>query len=237
MAWSCPFHSIKHELDALQSWHVNLGFNLDGFTHGQLERAVWGIKCTHGLHPAASKLPITLPLLQAILKQLQSMPLSSWDHQVIAVAFAVSFACFLQCGKVAWNQPSPTQLLVRSVMWQMDYAILLLPASKTDPFRLGTLLVVPKVGRVECPYAMLHLLCPTIHRPDAPLFRLHDGYKLLTHVTFLQHLCLALSHLRLDTSQYVGHSFCQGAATWAALQGVDTDTIKLLSQWTSDCYH
>ncbi|CCF54110.1 hypothetical protein NDA11_005499 [Ustilago hordei] len=63
MAWSHPFHSIKHELDALQSWHVDLGFNLDGFTHSWLERAVQGIKHTHGLHPAASKLPITLPLL------------------------------------------------------------------------------------------------------------------------------------------------------------------------------
>ncbi|SAM75303.1 uncharacterized protein UBRO_20022 [Ustilago bromivora] len=237
MAWTRPFHSIKHELNALQSWHVDLSFNLDGFSHGWLEQAVRGIKHAHGLQPAASKLPITLPLLRAILEQLQTMPLGAWDRQVIAAAFAVSFACFLRCSEVTWNQPSPAQLLVGSVMWQADYAIFLLPASKTDPFRLGTPLVVPKVGGVECPYAMLHLLCPTVHRPDAPLLGLHDGYRPLTQSTFLQHLCLTLSRLGLDMSQYAGHSFCRGAATWVVSQGINADTIKLLGRWDSDCYH
>ncbi|SOV04714.1 uncharacterized protein UDID_17171 [Ustilago sp. UG-2017a] len=110
LARSRPFHSIEHELDALRSWHVDLGFNLDGFSHGRLERAVRGIKRTHGLRPAVSKLPITLPLLRAILVQLRSMPLGAWDHQVIAAAFAVSFSCFLRCGEVTWHQTSPAQL-------------------------------------------------------------------------------------------------------------------------------
>ncbi|CDR99972.1 hypothetical protein [Sporisorium scitamineum] len=64
---------------------------------------------------------------------------------------------------------SPAQLFISSITWYDDYAILLLPASKTDPFRLGMLLVIPK---------------------------------------------------------YAGHSFCQGAATWAASQGVNAKTIK-----------
>ncbi|SYW82596.1 uncharacterized protein UBRO2_04718 [Ustilago bromivora] len=38
MAQSRPFHSLKHELDALRSWHVDLGFPLDAFSHGRLER-------------------------------------------------------------------------------------------------------------------------------------------------------------------------------------------------------
>jgi hypothetical protein len=42
--------------------------------------------------------------------------------------------------------------------------------------------------------------------------------------------------LGLDTKQYAGHSFRRGAATWAASQGIDADTIKLLGCWTSDCY-
>ncbi|SPC67138.1 uncharacterized protein UHOD_11468 [Ustilago sp. UG-2017b] len=84
-------------------------------------------------------------------------------------------------------------------------------SSKTDSFRLGTPLVVPKVGGVECPYAALRLFCPV-------------------------HLRSTLSRLGLDTSQYAGHSFRRGAATWAVSQGIDADTIKLLGWWNSDCY-
>ncbi|SAM85451.1 uncharacterized protein UBRO_20913 [Ustilago bromivora] len=217
MAQSRPFHSLKHELDALRSWHVDLGFPLDAFSHGRLERVVCGIKHTHGLQPAASKLPITLPLLRALLEQLQRSPsLRAWDRQVVAAAFAVSFACFLRCGEVTWDQASPTRLLVSSLTWHEDYAILLLPASKTDPFRLGTPLVVPRVRGLECPYSVLRLLCPPVCRPDKPLFGLHDGHKPLTRSFFLQHLRSAISRLGLDTSHYAGHSFRRGAATWAA---------------------
>ncbi|SAM62846.1 uncharacterized protein UBRO_21032 [Ustilago bromivora] len=237
MAWTRPFHSIKHELDTLCSWHVNLGLSLDAFSHGCLEHTVCGIKHTHGLQLATSKLPITLLLLQALLEQLQqSMSLGAWDQQVTAAAFTVSFACFLRCSEVTWDQASLTQLRVCSITWHEDYAILLLPTSKTDPFRLGTPLVVPKVGGLECPYVVLHLLCPPIRSPDAPLFGLHNSYKPLTCLFFLQHLCSALSCLGLDTSQYARHSFCQGVATWMALQGIDADTIKLLSCWNSECY-
>ena len=237
MARSKPYHSVKHELDALRSWHVDLGLSLDGFSQGRLERAVRGIKRSLGLRPATSKLPITLPLLRAILEALpRSSSLSAWDRQVVAAAFAISFACFLRCGEVTWDAANPTSLLVGSITWHAAYAILLLPASKTDPFRLGAPLVVPRVGGIKCPYAALRLICPPERHASVPLFGLQDGLRPLTRSTFLHHLRLAISHLGLDTRQYAGHSFRRGAATWAAAQGVDADTIKLLGRWTSDCY-
>ncbi|CDW97774.1 hypothetical protein [Sporisorium scitamineum] len=53
---------------------------------GRLEHVVHGIKQTFGLKPAASKLPITLPLLCTILEALPhlSSSLSAWDHQVMS---------------------------------------------------------------------------------------------------------------------------------------------------------
>ncbi|SYW81879.1 uncharacterized protein UHO2_00383 [Ustilago hordei] len=181
MAQTHSFHSLKHELDALCSWHVDLGFPLEAFSHGCLEHVVHGIKHTHGLCPTASKHPITLPLLWALLQQLPpSASLGAWDWQVVAVAFCISFACFLHCGEVTWDLTSPTQLLVHSITWHEDYAIVLLLASKTNPFWLGMPLVVPKIGGLECPYVMLHLLCPLVCHPLAPLFGLQDSYKPLT---------------------------------------------------------
>lgn len=237
MARTRPYSSIKHELDALRSYHVDLGLPLAGFTQGRLERAVRGIKRTLGLRPAAAKLPITLPLLRAILGELSHIAsLAAWDRQVLAAAYTVSFACFLRCGEVTWDQTSPTQLFVGSATWHADYAILLLPSSKTDPFRLGTPLVIPRVGGVECPYAALRLLCPAARHHGAPLFGLQDGYRPLSRAIFLHHLRLALSRLGLDDKQFAGHSFRRGAATWAAAQGIDAETIKLLGRWNSDCY-
>lgn len=197
MARSKPYHSVKHELNALRSWHVDLGLSLDGFSQGRLERAVRRIKQTLGLRPAASKLPITLPLLRAILEVLlQSSSLGDWDRQVVAAAFSILFACFLRCSEVAWEAACPTSLLVGSITWHADYAILLLPASKTDPFRLGTPLVIPRVGGIKCPYAALRLICPPERHATAPLFGLQDGFRPLTQSTFLYHLRTA-RHLPL----------------------------------------
>ncbi|SPC61704.1 uncharacterized protein UHOD_11917 [Ustilago sp. UG-2017b] len=159
--WACDmartrlFHSIKHELDALQSWHVDLGFNLHGFSHGWLEQAVRDIKRTHGLRPAASKLPITLPLLRAILEQLRTMPLGAWDRQVIAAAFAVSFACFLQCSEVTWNQPSPAQLLL--VGWSAH-----MPCSASS--------VLPSVGPTLLSSGCMMGTDPSLDRPSSSTF-------------------------------------------------------------------
>ncbi|SOV02995.1 uncharacterized protein UDID_18103 [Ustilago sp. UG-2017a] len=37
-------------------------------------------------------------------------------------------------------------------------------------------------------------------------------------------------------SSYLGHSFRRGAATWAAANGADADTIRALGRWRSDCF-
>ena len=72
------------------------------------------------------------------MTQLWTLPLGAWDHQVITAAFTISFSCFLWCGEVTLSQTLLAPLLVRSVTWQDDYTILPLPASKTNPFWLGT---------------------------------------------------------------------------------------------------
>ncbi|SPO26927.1 uncharacterized protein UTRI_10674 [Ustilago trichophora] len=237
MASTRSYHSIKHELHALQSWHVDLGFDNSGFACGRLERAIRGVKRIYGLKPAKAKLPITLPLLRAILQELKSInSLSAWNRQVVSAAFAVSFACFLRCGEVTWTSFDHSVTTVGAVTWYEDYAILILPASKTDPFRLGAPLVVPKVGGIECPYASLKAICSAQRPAAAPVFAINDGFQPLTRTFFLSILRLALERLGLQPSEYAGHSFRRGAATWAASAGVDSSTIQLLGRWSSDCY-
>ncbi|TKY91067.1 hypothetical protein EX895_000003 [Sporisorium graminicola] len=237
MASTRSYHSIKHELHALQSWHIDLGFDTGGFACGRLERAIRGVKRIFGLKPATAKLPITLPLLRAILQQLRSIhSLSAWNRQVVSAAFAVSFACFLRCGEVTWTSLDHSVTTIGAITWYEEYAILVLPASKTDPFRLGAPLVLPKVGGIECPYAALKSICPAQRPAAAPVFGINDGFQPLTRSFFLSILRLALDRLGLQPSHYAGHSFRRGAATWAASAGIDSSTIQLLGRWSSDCY-
>ncbi|SYW86118.1 uncharacterized protein UBRO2_05838 [Ustilago bromivora] len=54
-----------------------------------------------------------------------------------------------------------------------------------------------------------------------------------TSVTILRH---AIQACGLPASQYAGHSFCHGAATWASQHGTSTTNIQSLGQWSSNCY-
>lgn len=138
--------------------------------------------------------------------------------------------------EVTWTSFDHSVTTVGAVTWYEDYAILVLPASKTDPFRLGAPLVVPKVGGIECPYVSLKAICSAQRPAAAPVFAINDGFQPLTRTFFLSILRLALERLGLQPSEYAGHSFRRGAATWAASAGVDSSTIQLLGRWSSDCY-
>ncbi|KAJ1030725.1 hypothetical protein NDA18_001963 [Ustilago nuda] len=170
----CSFHSAKHELGHLHSHHVDLGLSLAGFECGCLDQALRGYKRIHGVWSTGAKLTITLPLLRRLVSAIDTFgDLSAHDRTMFKAAFMLSFACFLCSGKVVWDRHTDPAVILwmGSVDLAADHAIITLPASKTDPFRLGVKVVAPLVGGPECPIAYLcHLLSG---RPSsAPLFGL-----------------------------------------------------------------
>ncbi|SAM80814.1 uncharacterized protein UBRO_20582 [Ustilago bromivora] len=229
-----PFHSAKHRLSALQSHHMDLGLDTSGFSCSCLEHALHGYKRLHGVGHSGTKLPITLPLLHQVLLAVGKMAdLFPQDHLILQVAFALAFACFLHSGKLVWDHGTncTTILTVSSIRWASDHVVLTLPASKTDPFWQGVHVVAPEVGSVKCPVTHLwHFShgCP----PLALLFGL-DPLPWSTFVTILRRTIQACGLL---ASQYAGHSFCHGAATWASQHGASTADIQSLSWWSSNCY-
>ncbi|SOV01806.1 uncharacterized protein UDID_18790 [Ustilago sp. UG-2017a] len=132
------------------------------------------------------------------------------DRLVLQAAFALAFACFLHSGELVWDRSTncTTILTVSYIEWASDHVVLTLPASKTDPFR------------------------------QAPLFGLGtsslDPLPQSTFVTILHH---AIQACGLPVSQYTGHSFRRGAATWALRHSASTTNIQSLGRWSSDCYH
>ena len=67
------------------------------------------------------------------------------------------------------------------------------------------------------------------------LFRTKNGVA-LTNERSMQAVRVALSAAGLNSATYSGHSFRIGAATTAALCGIEDSTIKILGRWASDAY-
>ncbi|KAJ1043662.1 hypothetical protein NDA10_001548 [Ustilago hordei] len=225
------YHSAKHELGHLCSHHVDLGLSLAGFECGCLEWALCGYKRIHGAWRTSAKLPITLPLLRRLVAAVDTFSdLSARDRAMFKAVFTLSFACFLRSGEVVWDWHTNPAVVLRigSVELAADHAIITLPVSKTDPFRLGIKVVAPLVGSPECPIA--HLCRLLSGRPSsAPLFGLGpSGADPLPRSLFIAVLRRAIA--------FTGHSFRRGAATWAARLGASPETIQCLGCWNSDCF-
>ena len=107
--------------------------------------------------------------------------------------------------------------------------------SKTDPFRRGVLVYLGSTNGDVCPVAAV--LAYIVLRGSAPglFFRFAVG-RPLTRDRFVAAVRTALRHASIDDSKYSGHTFCFGAATTAAQQGIPDSLIKTLGRWASSAY-
>lgn len=200
-----------------------------------MERALRGAKRIAGAPPSSSKLPITLPLLRALLAQLPAV--ANKDATTYHAAFCLAFACFLRSGELTWTSFDPQHSLSVACVAFADnksHALITLPASKTNPFRKGVRLVAPAVGGSKCPVTALQLVVAG-KAGHEPLFMRHDGAP-FSRDFFVTTLRRCLLRLGIAADAYCGHSFRRGAATWAATQGCNEETIKTLGRWDSNCY-
>ena len=116
---------------------------------------------------------------------------------------------------------------------------LTLPASKTDPFRQGIQLIIAGSHDAACPVqAIKQLLAIDTHRPPTePLFcigrREQQPFTRQYVVQRLQELGMSSG---LGQASWNGHSFCRGAATWAAEVGISETQIQTLGRWRSNAY-
>ena len=106
---------------------------------------------------------------------------------------------------------------------------------KTDVFSIKVELHLGCTNSLLCP--VTSLLAYMAIRPSipGPLFLFADGNP-LSPEDLMHQIHQALSATGLDVSGYTGHSFCMGAASTAALDGLPDSTIKMLGQWKSDAF-
>ena len=121
-----------------------------------------------------------------------------------------------------------------SVSLLEDRLFLVLPASKTDPFRRGVTLTIPAATDEACAVKSLRNLFERF--PKAyyqPLFPTRAGTFSRNYVT--RQLQKGVCTLGYE-GNYTGHSFRRGAATSARLAGLSEEEIQLLGRWRSNSY-
>lgn len=238
--------TIRGHLSGLRSLHTDLNLDSDAFDLPQVERVFRGVRRTLGAADRRRRMPITLPILVRLLSALKSLPVSAHDQSCLAAAWAVAYVGGMRCGELTYDTFDSAFHMSRDSFKDFgSYATILLPASKTDPFRKGVLVVVPAApqGSPVDPLALLRAFIATT-RPGAPLFFRLDSWSLSRGLApnysfprsfFVDSLRRCLTASGLPAHEYAGHSFRRGLATWAKLAAkLEDGDIKLLGRWSSD---
>ena len=101
-----------------------------------------------------------------------------------------------------------------------------------DQAHKGVKIVIGKTGDDLCP--VIALLRYLAKRGDCPrpLFMCSNG-KPLMKTRFVTEVCSALTKAKLPARDYAGHSFRIGAATIAAVVGLEDSLVQMLGRWKS----
>jgi hypothetical protein len=150
----------------------------------------------------------------------------------------VAFAGFLRSGEFTWtswsDQHHQFHLSRKHVSFQEDHVTLMLPMSKTDPYRRGTTIHLPSSFSPLCPViALTQLFRQYPSSPFQPLFSRPHGQP-FSRQFFLLKLRELLLQIGVPTAGFSGHSIRKSAAITAAAADISRDDIKLLGRWKTD---
>ena len=244
------YTTIKLYLCGIRNVYIELGKG-DPFMIGnkpmlKLQLLLKGIKKAKR-QPTLTRLPITGDLLHAMCIMLSHSLFGQYLDTLMRAAITMAFYGFLRCGEftsLTSNFDASCGLArgdisVISGGQSTPGISILLKASKTDPFRSGTIINIFQTGGITCPVNALNRFITLRHSfsvdPEGPLFLLPSG-RPLSRALFLDMLAQLCTSLGLDPKSYHGHSFRIGAATTAAKLNVPDYLIQQLGRWTSTCY-
>ena len=207
----------------------------------RLQLAMKGLK---RIKPKSSdvRLPITPHILKAIKMSLNKDPYNH-DHIMLWAACCLAFFAFLRSGELTVPNTStfdptwhltPQDIMVDDKL-KPTCLFIRVKGSKTDQTRQGITLCVGRTYNELCPVAAVLAYMAKRTTYKGPLFVLASGQP-LTRQKLVDLIEQAIQQAGIDPSNYTGHSFCIGAATTAAANGIGDATIQTLGRWSSDSY-
>ncbi len=208
----------------------------------RLEYVTKGLRKKTAGRQKRSRLPITPQILLKLKEAWERMPLRR-DATMLWAASCLCFFGFLRMGEAVVPSDSGYDPAVHLSFKDIQVGNISRPqwvevrikASKTDPFRLGVTIYLGATGKWLCPVASLLAYMVLRGNKAGPLFSFSNG-RLLTRARFVVALQAALRGAGVDARQYTGHSFRIGAATTAAVCGLQDSLIQTLGRWRSSAY-
>jgi integrase len=224
------YGTIKVYLSGFRSHVLDLsGGQVDVLKDFHIKQTLRGIHRSGG-DRALPKHPITAQNLLDIIERTDTESAIGLRD---VTAFVVAFFGFLRRSEVVQIQKS-------HVVVRPEYAMVFIPASKTDQFGVGMWIVLARREDLLCPVSWLEKL---LNRLDGGkwLFRGTRGQKgfsdnQLSFTAFNKRVKEAVKLIGLNPKHFAGHSFRRGGATAAAAAGVPGRVIKRHGRWASDCY-
>ena len=208
-----------------------------------LKRVQAGISRARMLKGGSPK--IRLPITVHILKQLQAALLKS-NHPERIVMWAIgstAFFGFFRLGELLIGSEGAFDPAVH-LAWG-DVAIdsrtnpqmiqIHLKKSKCDQFGKGSDIILGRTLTPICPVSALVSYFEIRQDSPGPFF-VDSAKKPITKTRFTQYMRMLLNDIGLPQHQYAGHSFRIGAATTAALAGIEDSTIQALGRWHSSAF-
>jgi integrase len=223
--------AVQRALCGVKSCCKFLGLSVAGFASAQLELLLRAMKKKRGPKKRPSRLPITIPILSAMITLLRKRK----STVVLRAALAMGVYGLMRAGEFCFKKGG--DVLARSdVRWFPSKVVITLRESKTDVFREGVEIQLFKNDSHTCPYTLLRKAWDRapLKRPDAPLLQNADGspFTYLVLQARLKAICKELGWRGSITA----HSLRIGGATSLAMLGYPASTIRTLGRWRSLSY-
>ena len=119
--------------------------------------------------------------------------------------------------------------------WTVAHTQVHLKKSKCDQFGQGADVVMGKTGLDLCPVSAMTCYLERRGTAGGPFFIDTSG-KAIAKPVFIKRFRELLQAVGIPASEYAGHSFRIGAATTAALVGVEDSMIQTLGRWQSSAF-
>jgi hypothetical protein len=191
--------------------------------------------------PSRVRLPITGQVLRRVKADLEQS--GHPERTVIWAVCCVAFFGFFRLGELLL--PSQDAFNPRLHLAWGDVAVddtrnprmvrCRLKQSKTDQLGRGVDVVLGITGLDLCPVAAVLGYIALRGDQSGPFF-LTTAKVPLTKTDFITKFRAILGRIGLPAEDYAGHSFRIGAATSAALAGMDDSMIQLLGRWQSAAF-
>ena len=235
----------KLYMSAVRNMQISLGLPdpREQSSLPMLKRVQAGIARARMLNGTPSR--VRLPITAHVLGRIREVLISS-QHPERVLLWAISctaFFGFFRLGELlvdsleafnpatglAWgdvavdSESNPTMIRIH------------LKKSKCDQLGAGVDIIVGRTGSDLCPVAALLKYIALRQDRPGPFF-LRSSREVTTKGWFVGQLRVILSAAGLPQLDYAGHSFHIGAATAAALAGVEDSTIQTLGRWHSSAF-